>query len=317
MINMMDLPSPSVQSCLSILQKIPPKKASTALKSMKDALTSSKPEAIQELMQTYLDFPLKSAEDPKNNKQFLLCEFNRHLESYRSPFSSNTYVPSLAGGDNPRISDYILTFEAHANEVWERYTQLYYGKDAIGSVYAKPIATGSSLMVCFLVKKDVEDDSRLAKGQWNSGHIVQIGKIIKGSAKYKIRSMITVTMDPSNETCISAQITRETEETHDVSEEENQASHLTNVGKMIESIEIDLRSNLGSVNIPKTKQVVCDMRQVAPGGPTGVPTLFGRPSSTTSKKKSFLPPGAMRIPGMGGAHAAALNAAVLKRASKK
>jgi len=319
MINTMDFLSPPVKSCLSILQKVPPKKASTALESMKDAL-ASKPETLQELMQKHLDFPLKSAEDPKNKKQFLLCEFNRHSENHRSPFSSNSYVPPLAG-ENPRISDSILAFEARANEMWERYTKLYYGNEAIGSVYAKPVA-GFSFMACFLVKKDVEDDIRLAKGQWNSGHIVQVGKVMNGSAKYKIRSTITVIMDPSSETCISAQVTRETEETHTVQEEDIQASHLENAGKMIESIEIDVRTNLEKVNIPKTRQVVSDLRQAMPGGP-GIP-IFARPSSKqstttgTSKKKSFIPPGAMMMSAMGGgAHAAALNAAVLKRASKK
>lgn len=290
-----------------------------ALDLIKEALASN-PDTLQEILQKVFDFPLKSAEDTMaDNKRFLLCEFNRHLESYRSPFS-NSYIPPHAG-EEPRISDSLLTFEKHANEVWDTYTDLYYGKGAIGSVYVKPLA-GVSFLACFLVQNNVQGDERLNSGQWNSGHIVQIGKISKGTAKYKIRSSISIAMEPSNDTCLSGQLCRDIEKTHEVNEQNSLANHLENVGKMIESIEIDLRSSLESVHIPKTQQVLENIRQPVPDAKAGIPILHARlpsqqPKSGGSKKKSFLPPGAVAMPGMGGAHMEALNTAVLKRAGKK
>eukprot|EP00545_Synedropsis_sp_CCMP1620_P001252 CAMPEP_0119008824 /NCGR_PEP_ID=MMETSP1176-20130426/3967_1 /TAXON_ID=265551 /ORGANISM="Synedropsis recta cf, Strain CCMP1620" /LENGTH=297 /DNA_ID=CAMNT_0006961233 /DNA_START=15 /DNA_END=905 /DNA_ORIENTATION=- len=297
----MDAPSSVVKTCLNILQKVPPKKTGLALGLLKDALASN-PDALNELLQRVVDFPLQSAEDPVTNRLFLLCEFNRHMDSYRSPFS-DTYVPPLSG-DHEHLSDALATFESHSNEVWAAYTQLYYGKEALGSVYVKEVAN-ASFLACFLVQKTVENDERLAKGQWNSAHIVHVGNVVKGSAKYRISSTLSIAIDPTSDTCVSALVSRETEEQHKVSDHHAavHASHLENIGKLIESIEIDMRSNLDVVTIPKTREVVTGLRcqgGAAAARPAGIPIMMARPPSF--KKKSGLPPGAVAMPGMGGAH---------------
>lgn len=287
-----------------------------ALGLLKDALAVSSPDALNELLQRVVDFPLQSAEDPVSNRRFLLCDFNRNAEGcYRSPFS-DTHVPPLSEDNQQHLSVSLATFESHSNEVWDAYTALYYGKEALGSVYVKEIAN-ASFLACFLVQKTVDGDERLAKGQWNSAHIVHVGNVTKGSAKYRISSTLSISIDPSSETCVSAQVTRETEEQQKVAEQQHQvhASHLENIGKLIESIEIDMRSNLDVVTIPKTREVVTGLRSQGGARPMGIPIMMARPPSF--KKKSGLPPGAVAMPGMGGAHAMALNAAVLKRAPKK
>jgi hypothetical protein len=241
------------------------------------------------------------------------------MDSYRSPFS-DTYVPPLSG-DDQHLPVALATFESHSNEVWDAYTQLYYGKEALGSVYVKEVAN-ASFLACFLVQKTVEGDERLAEGQWNSAHIVHVGNLSKGTVKYRISSTISIAMDPNSDTCVSAQLTRETEEQHKVSDRTAavHASHLENIGKMIE-----MRSNLDVVTIPKTREVLMGLRSggtaAAAGRPAGIPIMMARPpsssSTTPTKKKSYIPAGAVAMPGMAGAHALALNAAVLKRAPKK
>jgi hypothetical protein len=207
----------------------------------------------------------------------------------------------------------LRTFEQNANEVWDAYTQLYYGKDAVGSVYVKEVA-GLSFSACFLVQKDVAEDERLQKGQWNSAHIVYAGKTLQGSTKYKISSTLVIFMDP-----ISARVTREKDETHKVSDPYSFAGHLENIGKMIEKTEIDMRSNLEVVTLPKTLQGLESLRQPPSAVPEGIPIMVALPPTGRIAKtnNNGLPAGAMVMPGMGEAHAAALNAAVLKRASKK
>jgi capping protein (actin filament) muscle Z-line, beta len=240
------------------------------------------------------------------DKRFILCEFNKYGSSHRSPHSQ-TLVPPLAQ-EPQHLSDILQTFESHANEVWEAYTQLYYGKDALGSVYVKEVS--ASLVACFLISKSVQNDERLAEGQWDSVHMVHIGKVVNASCTYKISSHILVSMDPTADTSLSAQVSRTTKQTHPVTNQQY-SSHLENMGKMIEDIEIELRSNLDAVTIPKTQQVLSGLRRKQGGTGMGIPVIMApvRPR----------PKGGMPMPGMmmGGAHAAALNAAVLKRAPKQ
>jgi hypothetical protein len=57
-------------------------------------------------------------------------------------------------------------------------------------------------------------------------------------------------IDPTADTCVSAHVSRTTTQTLPVSNQPY-ASHLENMGKMIEDIEIELRSNLDAVTIPR------------------------------------------------------------------
>ena len=261
---------------------------------------------MNELLHRVVEFPLQSAEDPLTDKRFILCDFNKYGSSHRSPHSQ-TWVPPLAQ-DQQHLSDTLRTFESHANEVWEAYTQLYYGKDALGSVYVKEVS--ASLVACFLISKSVHNDERLAEGQWDSVHMVHVGKVSNTSCTYKINSQISISMDPTADTSLSAHVSRTTTQTLPVSNQ-HYVSHLENMGKMIEDIEIELRSNLDVVTIPKTQQVLSGLRRKQGGKGMGIPVMApARPR----------PKGGMPMPGMtmmGGAHAAALNAAVLKRAPKQ
>ena len=242
--------------------------------------------------------------DPSTERNFLLCEFNNYGSSHRSPHS-NTFVPPLEE-EQHLLNDKLRTFELHANEVWDAYTQLYYGKEALGSVYVKESST--SFLACFLISKNVENDERLAEGKWNSAHTVHVGKVSNGSCNYKIYSQIMITMDPTCDTNLGAQLSRITEQSHRVVPGQQYACHLENMGKMMEDIEIEVRSSLDAVTIPKSRHVVSGLRQKVGGAGVGIPVM------ARARPKGGAPmPGMM----MGGAHAAALNAAVLKRAAKK
>jgi hypothetical protein len=235
------------------------------------------------------------------------------------------------------LSDKLRTLELHANEIWDSYTKLYYGKEAIGSVYLKE-SSSKSFVACFLISKTVHNDERLAEGQWNTAHIVQAGKLVHGtsSCTYKIQSQLMISLIPQSQIGISGQLFRTTEQTHSVSSEAPSASHLENIGKMIEDIEIDMRSNLDVVTIPRTRQVLSGLRGSNKKNlpicslddekkhtkiKMGIPVM---PSFRHRGNKNAEGMGAIMLPGMTGgkgdadaAHAAALQAAILKRATKK
>jgi capping protein (actin filament) muscle Z-line, beta len=283
---MMDAPSSTLQACLNILQKIPPSKSAETIGLLSDLLASN-PDALSEVSKTLFPLPLDVEIDPTTQKNFLKCELNRLGDSYRSPWS-NTFVPCVSG-DVPYNA--LRSLEAIANEVWESYRQLYYRHDSIGSVYLyETEEKDGSFTGVFLIQKNVSDET-LAQGQWNSVHFVHVTQVTKGSSRYRIQSTVQVTMDPSEKTTIGARLTKVTDQSCVVS---GIASHVENLGKLIESAEIEIRSNLENVQIPKTKEIVDGIRKEV--------------------RKANGPPSAFA---MMGNHAAMLNQAVLARAAKK
>jgi capping protein beta len=73
-------------------------------------------------------------------KPFLLSEYNRDGDSYRSPWT-NQYFPPIdtAGLSEDQMPLYptpeLLRLEQKANEVFQRYAKLYYDSGYITSVY--------------------------------------------------------------------------------------------------------------------------------------------------------------------------------------
>ncbi len=62
--------------------------------------------------------PLEECVDPNLGREYLLCEYNRDEESYRSPWS-NEYYPPLEGGYFPL--DDLRKLEIGANELLDAY----------------------------------------------------------------------------------------------------------------------------------------------------------------------------------------------------
>ena len=292
-------------------------------------LLSSKPDALHEFVHNVLDFPLKSATDEK--RPFLLCEFNRHGDSYRSPFS-NTFSPPLSAEEASiqQPPDALRGLEIQINEVWDAYRQMYYGTESIGSVYLRE-GDKAAFLGCFLIQKDVTPDEHLSVGKWTSVHTVSVGKVQNGTSTYKVHSTVWVCMDPSDvsaATSIGARLQKDMEETHKVAGENENASHLANIGKMIEHIEIELRSNLDAIHIPKTKEVFENIRQepmskapalVMTMPPAAMMAKMKKPAdggTTGTGRPKGVPPGAIPMGGPMGAHAALLSQAVLKRGKK-
>lgn len=72
-------------------------------------------------------------------RPFLLTPYNRKGDSYRSPWS-NKYQPAPPaagqGKSEPYFpSDRLRALEKEANELWQVYGEMYYGGEAVGSVY--------------------------------------------------------------------------------------------------------------------------------------------------------------------------------------
>uniref|UniRef100_A0A4W3GCQ8 F-actin-capping protein subunit beta n=1 Tax=Callorhinchus milii TaxID=7868 RepID=A0A4W3GCQ8_CALMI len=68
-----------------------------------------------------VDQPLKIARDKTVGKDYLLCDYNRDGDSYRSPWS-NRYDPPLDDGAMP--SSRLRKLEVEANAAFDQYRDL-------------------------------------------------------------------------------------------------------------------------------------------------------------------------------------------------
>ncbi len=137
----------AVSSGLNIMRRMPPNKIEHNLAGLLN-LVDDNEEAVEELLQR-VDQPLQVETDTEAGKQFLLCDYNRDGDSYRSPWT-NKYYPALDDGFAP--SDKIRSMEEEANGVFDAYRKLYF-EGGISSVYLWELEEGKSFAGCFLIKK--------------------------------------------------------------------------------------------------------------------------------------------------------------------
>lgn len=114
----------------------------------------------------------KDERDPSAaSKPFLLCDYNRDGDSYRSPWS-NTYFPPLEDGILP--SPALRKIEMEMNELLKFYTEMYY-EGGISSVYLWENSEEENMddnaevrdfAGCLCIKKDVVDNQYVSSGKF-------------------------------------------------------------------------------------------------------------------------------------------------------
>jgi len=207
-----------------------------------------------------VDKPLKIAHDPVSKRDYLLCDYNRDGDSYRSPWS-NKYDPPLDDGATP--SPELRKFEQQANEVFEIYRDLYF-EGGISSVYAWDLDEGSNFAACILIKKS-QDQSKKGqpmKGTWDSIHVIEVADN-KKNAHYKLTSTVMLSIETetaaTGRVTLGGSLTRQQENDFPVNEAN---SHVSNLGRMVEDMEIKIRTTLEQIYFGKTKDIVNELRSV-------------------------------------------------------
>jgi hypothetical protein len=202
-------------------------------------------------------------EGEAEEKPFLKCAYTAAEKgSFRSPWTHRFYLvkKSSTGIDidiyekpvPPQEQD-VRDIESAANEVWAAYTHLYYGKDAVGSVFLKPRDKTGTFEGLFGVHKRTDDN-----GTWDSVHLVQVDEPNEEEATctYRVDSAVVMSLCPYEKSTISSSLTKETVKTCNIRFSGVTGSHLENIGTIIEDIEIDFRSRMERVAIPRTMDVV-------------------------------------------------------------
>lgn len=235
---------------------------------------------------------------------------------------------SVGNNNNNQWEDQIRDMEDSANEVWDAYRQLYYGHDAVGSVFvrssqqANPSSTsstsspnGATVLECFFgIHKDVtnNDDetksssskskssssSSTSSARWDSVHIVtvEIPDWKDKTCDYRIDSTVWCCLHPTNHRFgptttnthidLASILTKETIKKKcklvlngtegraaitaaaaaAASSSSSAAAaagavipisaHLENIGTLLESIEMEFRTKLERVHMPKAVEVM-------------------------------------------------------------
>jgi len=162
---------------LDLMRRLPPQQIEKNLSDLIDLV----PDLCEDLLSS-IDQPLKVASDRKVGKDYLLCDYNRDGDSYRSPWT-NSYDPPLEDGAMP--SERLRKLEIEANAAFDQYRELYF-EGGVSSVYLWDLDSGFAGVI--LIKK-AGDGSRKIKGCWDSIHVVEVQEKSSGrSAHYKLTS---------------------------------------------------------------------------------------------------------------------------------
>jgi len=263
-----------MNAALNIMRRMPPSKIELNL----SGLVNLVPDLTDELLQR-VDQPLQTAKDPENGRQYLLCDYNRDGDSYRSPWS-NEYQPPIEDGFKPSAS--LRSLESKCNAVFDTYRQLYY-EGGVSSAYLWDQDEEASFAGCFLIKKEViEPQRRVNQGSWDAIHVVEVipskgATLSKGTFTYKLTStvMLSMTTEKGNAGAVilSGSLTRQAKEkTLKVS---NVDEHVVILGSMIEDMEIDVRNQMDSLYIQKTREVTNSIRKPQQGNLPSQNALVG------------------------------------------
>lgn len=142
-----------------LLRRLDPKHTSSHL----NALISLVPSLTEDLLSS-VDQPLTIARCRTTGRDYLLCDYNRDGDSYRSPWSGEFETPlggsGLGGvdadgnndgaGEGAVPSERVRAMEVRANEAFDVYRELYY-EGGVSSVYLWNLDDGYAGVV--LLKK--------------------------------------------------------------------------------------------------------------------------------------------------------------------
>merc|ERR1711935_57393 len=239
-----------LDSALDLMRRLPPQNIEEDL----DGLIQLAPDLCEDLLAA-VDQPLKIAKDTESGRDYLLCDYNRDGDSYRSPFT-NKYYPPLEDGAVP--SPELRKMEIQANAAFDTYREMYYD-GGVSSAYLWDVDDGFA--GCILIKKPGAGSKKM-KGCWDSIHVVEV--INQGAeAQYQLTSTVMLWMQTNKESSgsmnLGGSMTRQDEKTLKVN---SVTPHLANIGKMIEDLEFKMRAELQEIYFGKTAAIVNDTRSI-------------------------------------------------------
>jgi len=244
-----------MNSGLNIMRRMPPSSTENSVAGLLELV----PAQTDELL-THVDQPLKIHKDPKAGKHYILCDYNRDGDSYRSPWS-NEYYPPMQDGflPNPKLR----ALEMQANKLFDVYRKMYFEEGSHSSAYFFETneKNDKGFGACFLIHKEVQSSKSLKKGWWDSTHVFEVAEDKDSHFLYKLTTTVMISMvlqdDKIGNTDLSGLRTQQDARRLKFDEEN---PHVANMGKMLEDIELRIRNAIEGIYIQKTREVINGMR---------------------------------------------------------
>jgi len=252
-----------IKHCLNILRRSPPSDVNNNL----ERLIALRPDLDEELCQR-VDTPLEVDSDEKTGQSFILCDYNRDGDSYRSPWSNEYFPPIDDGDDGFKPSEQLRALEIEANKVFDVYRHQYF-EGGVSSVYMWDLDQSvGSFAACFCIQKESKGAKDMAgfKGGWSSVHVFEVtASAKKDEFNYKLTSTVLVSMPMTvkglGEIDLSGSVTKQAQKSATLQTfADSKQSHLEYMGPMVEDLELDLRGTIEGVYFQKTKEIINGMR---------------------------------------------------------
>lgn len=246
---------PQMDHALGLMRRLPPQRIDKSLGDLLDLL----PDRAEDLLYR-VDQPLRTLQDSEDGRFFLLCDYNRDGDSYRSPWS-NKFYPEQVEGNFPH--DRIRQLEIEANQAFDQYREMYF-EGGISSVYLWEHEHTNQLAGAILIKNYC-DESKKIKGCWDSIHVFETTE--KDGSRvvhYKLISTVMLWLETnklnSGMMNLGGSLTRETESDAQVVD---MSSHIANVGKLVEDMENKIRNLLNEIYFGKTNSILNGLRSIS------------------------------------------------------
>jgi len=247
---------------LDLMRRLPPTQVANNLAGLLNVV----PELTEDLLQS-IDKPFKINYDQETDRDYLLCDYNRDGDSYRSPWS-NKYDPPVEDGTVPPPE--LRELELQMNDAFDIYRELYY-EGGVSSVYlweSDPDSGSDNFAGALLIKKTAESakgGGQPMEGSWDVIHVFE-AENAKGKANYKLTTTvmlsITTESERSGKVVIAGNLTRQvTKENAVIDGKDN--THITNLGSLIEATENSMRMGMEQIYLGRTKDIVFDLRKKA------------------------------------------------------
>jgi len=253
-------------SALDLLRRLNPKHTAEHLNN----LITLAPDLTEDLLSS-VDQPLTVKRCKQTGRDYLLCDYNRDGDSYRSPWS-NQFDPPLdeagmggvgsggseGAGEGAVPGERVRKMEIKANEAFDVYRELYY-EGGVSSVYFWNLDDGFAGVV--LLKKSSPQGGS-TEGVWDSIHVFEASERGRTS-NYRLTSTVILSLATKGsslgEVDLSGNMTRQIEQDLPVETDE---SHIANIGRLVEDMELKMRNLLQEVYFGKAKDVVGDLRSI-------------------------------------------------------
>jgi len=236
-----------VDNLLDLARRLPPANIEKNVASM----VALCPECEDELLGS-VDQPLQVRTDTTTGRDYLICDYNRDRDSYRSPWS-NRYYPPLDDATFPSAK--MRKLEIAANDAFDTYRDMYF-EGGISSVFLWDLDDGGFAGVV-LLKKTLNPEKG-GTGSWDSIHVFDASERGR-TAHYQLTSTVMLQMRSNEKIELTGSMTRQIEQDAPLIVA---SSHISNIGRIIEDHELKMRNLLQEVYFGKTKDVVYDLRSI-------------------------------------------------------